>query len=221
MRKITLIIAACAVVLLLFVSVIFWNTAPSHGPIKIAVAFSGFTNDVTGSRIAAFKVSNLGGVRLFRWPLYAIEESGAPSPASGGTYGRGTIIGPGKSSICLLPAPTNNVPWRAVLNFSADNWRRKFAGLPPRVRSMLQSRSLSLPVTECLSDWVGAVSPTPRPPATRERLAAVVVLPPSNVRQQMNGTAITPLPARSLILQPRVLPQQTNGTAISPPPQRQ
>ena len=194
MRRITttLITAACAVVLLLLVCAIFWDTTPSAGPIKIAVAFSGFTNDVTGSRLAAFRVSNLGGVRLFRWPLYAIEESGGPSRASRGSSGSGAVLAPGESSTCLLPAPTNNVPWRAVLNFSDDNWRRKLAGLPPWVRGVLQSRSLSLPVTEGLSDWVGAVSPTPRPPAYRERSVSVVVRPPSKVQQQTNGIAITP-----------------------------
>src|SRR5947208_1291292 len=125
MRKIRLVIAACAVLLLLLVCVIFWNATPSAGPIKIAVAFSGFTNDVTGSRVAAFRVSNLGGVRLFRWPRYTIEESGGPSPASRGSCGDGAVLAPGESGICLLPAPTSNVPWRAVLNFSTDNWRRK------------------------------------------------------------------------------------------------
>ncbi len=220
MRKISLFIAASAVLLLLLVCVIFWNAKPSASPIKIGVAFSGFTNDVTGSRLAAFRASNLGDVGLYRWPLYAIEESGGASPARG-SYGRGVVLAPGQSRICLLPAPTNNnVPWRTVLNFSADNWRRKLAGLPPWVRGVLQSRSLSLPVTECLSDWIGAVSPTPAPPASRERLAVVVVRPPSKLQQQTNGTT-TPLPVRSLTLQPRALQQQTNGSAITPPAQRQ
>jgi len=193
MRKITLVIAACAVLLLLLVFAIFWNATPSAGPIKVAVSFSGFTNDLTSSRLAAFRVSNLRGVRLFRWPFYAIEESGGVSPASRGSYGRGAVLAPGQSSICLLPAPTNNsVPWRAVLNFSADNWRRTFAGLPPWVRGVLQSRSLSSPVTEELSDWVGAVSPTLAPPVSRERLSVVVVRPPPKLKQQTNGPAITP-----------------------------
>ena len=105
MRKITFVIGACAVLLLLLICGVFWKAAPTAGPIKVAVAFSGFTNDITGSRLAAFSVSNLGGVGLFRWPFYAIEESGGPSvsggpsPASPGSSGRWTLLAPGQSSI--------------------------------------------------------------------------------------------------------------------------
>ena len=159
---------------------------------RIVVAFSGFTNDATGSRLAAFRVSNVGGVGLFRWPFYTIEESGRPSPSGSGDSGRGDALAPGESSICLLPAPTNNVPWRAVLNFSDDNWRRKLAGLPPWVRGVLQSRSWSLPVTEGLSDWVGAVSNTPTSPASRGRAARVIMLPPKSLLRKTNGPSITP-----------------------------
>ena len=226
MRKIifvivTFVIAACAVLLLLLICGVFWKAAPTAGPIKVAVAFSGFTNDMTGSRLAAFSVSNLGGVGLFRWPFYAIEESGGPSPVSPGSCGRGALLAPGQSSICLLPAPTNNIPWRAVLNFSADNWRRKLAGLPPWVRGMLQAKSLSLPVTEGVSDWVGAVSATPAPPKYRERLAGIVVRLPAKLQQQTNGTAVKSPLGLSEIPSRTITRQQTNGTALRPPAQRQ
>src|SRR2546421_470821 len=201
MRKITLVIVSCVALLLILGCVIFWNATGSFvpirssGPIRIVVAFSGFTNDATGSRLAAFRVSNVGGVGLFRWPFYTIEESGRPSPSRSGDSGRGDALAPGESSICLLPAPTNNVPWRAVFNFSTNDLRRKFGGLSPQVRGVLQSKSLSFPVTECMSDWVGAVSNTPASPASRSRAASVIILPPSSLLRKTNGPSITNRPS--------------------------
>jgi hypothetical protein len=207
--KTPLVIGACVALLLILGCAIFWNATGrfgrirSSGPIRIVVAFSGFTNDATGSRLAAFRVSNVGGVGLFRWPFYTIEESGRPSPSSSGASGRGDVLAPGESRICLLPAPTNNVPWRAVLNFSTNDWRRKFGGFSPQVRRVLQSKSLSFPVTECMSDWVGAVSDTPASPSSRARVASFIILPPSSPLRKTNGPPIT------------------NGPSITPPAQRQ
>jgi hypothetical protein len=219
MRKITLVTFAGAVLLVLLVWVIFWRGA--RGPIKVAVVFRGFTNDVTGSRLAAFGVTNLGGGRVFRWPFYAIEQSGVGSATSREQLSSGLVLSPGQFSICLVPAPTNiSLPWRAVLHFSADNWRRKLAGLPSPVRGVLQFRGLSTPVTESLSDWIGGVSPSPRLPAYRDRMVGVIVRSPAK-QQQTNGTAITPLVSSSQIATQAVSQEQTNGNATGPPVERQ
>src|SRR6267154_519310 len=106
MRRITAIIAACAVLLFLMCA-IFWRHKQIAGLAKITVTFCGFTNEVTGIRLAAFRVSNAGGGGIFRWPSYTIEERGQVAPLIRGSCGGG-VLRPGQSSICLLPAPSNS-----------------------------------------------------------------------------------------------------------------
>jgi hypothetical protein len=147
---------------------------PSAAPSKIIVAFCGFTNDATGAQLASFRICNLGGGELFRWPLYNIEERGQVNPLARGACGGGCVLRPGQSSVCLLPAPNNSAPWRAIFLFSEENWRRKLADLPVWTREVLPSRLLTLPVREGLSDWVGDTSTVADAPF-RSRMATVFV----------------------------------------------
>lgn len=191
MRRITLLMTASVILLLLSMCAIFWQTKPSGGPVKITVTFSGFTNDGTGFRFAAFRVSNPSGARLFRWPFYAIEENGQVAGVRRASFARGATLAPGQSSVYLLPVPTSEAPWRAVFHFSRDNWRRKLAGMPSWVRGVVPSRLLALPVQEGLSEWIGATASTPPPPRYRDRLASVLVRGPL-ASPQTNGTGIAP-----------------------------
>jgi hypothetical protein len=188
MGRITVIIVACAA-LFLSVCAIFWRPKRVAAPAKITVTFCGFTNEATGVRLASFRVSNLGGRGVFRWPAYSIEERGRVNPLTRGSCGGGCVLGPGRSSICLLPAPSNSAPWRAVFAFSDENWRRKLTDLPAWTRGVLPSRLWSLPVREGSSDWVGDISAVADAPY-RSRVANIVVLSPSKAQSQTNAAAI-------------------------------
>ena len=191
MRKVLLGLAVCGLLLLLSVGAFFRNANRPLGPAKMTVIFSGFTNDASGARLAAFLVSNSGAAALFRLPLYTIEESWQTAPASRGSLRRGATLVPGQSRMCLLPAPTNQSPWRVVFIASNNDWRRRLYDMPLWVHRLLPSEALVLPVEEAPSDWIGASGSAPRQAGVRERLAAVVGrgLPAG---QQTNSTALTP-----------------------------
>src|SRR5215468_6367319 len=164
MRKITVVIIAFAVVLLVIL-VLLWPSRRARLS-EVRVAFCGYTNDTKGTRLATFRVSNTGGVSLFRWPAYTIEERGQVRPPFGGSC-VGGVLPSGQSSICLLPAPSSSDPWRAVFMFSDNNWQRKLTGLP-WLGGLLPARFRSFPVREGISDWVGDIS-TVAPAPFRER----------------------------------------------------
>jgi hypothetical protein len=192
MRKIKVLIIACTVVLLAVLALL-WPSGRA-GPSEVRVTFCGFTNDTRGLRLATFQVSNTGGVSLFRWPGYEIEERGGAGPRSGGSYKDG-VLTPGESSICLLPAPSSSTPWRAVFLVSDNNWKRKLVGLP-WVRALLPTRLRSLPTREGKSDWVVDISPV-APTPLRQR--AVVRLAP---KPQQTTNAPAQAPGTNLVSQP-------------------
>jgi hypothetical protein len=205
MRKISVVIIA---VVLLVIFALLWPSSRAR-PSEVTVAFSGFTNDTRGIRVATFRVSNTGGVSQFRWPGYAIEERGVVVPPHGGSYVSG-VLRPGDSSVCLLPLPTTSAPWRAAFAFSDNNWRRKLTGLP-WARGLLPARFRSFPVREAKSDWVDDIS-TVAPAPFRQRLAGVVLRLPAKPQQQTNATTQPPgtNAVNSLQRVPETLPAATN-----------
>jgi len=76
MRRITAFIVAGAVLLFL-ICTIFSQPNRNGGSAKITVTFTGYTNEVTGGRLANFRISNLGGSGVFRWPDYTVSTVGA------------------------------------------------------------------------------------------------------------------------------------------------
>jgi hypothetical protein len=189
MRRTILIIAACAVAVVLVstVCIIFWDREPAAGPIKITAIFSGFTNDTTGARLASFRVSNQGDVRVYRWPSYSIEERGHNGPLYRAAFASGASLAPAQSSTYLFPAPTNAAAWRVVFNFSRESWRRRLAGLPPVFRMLVPSKALAFSVEEGISDWVG-LEPSSPPPGQRFRTASIVVRRPTMLQPKTNAT---------------------------------
>ena len=111
MRKTLLILAASVLVLFIAVCSAFRYHERITGPIKIATVFSGFTNDASGARLAAFRVSNQGGAAVYCWPTYSIEERGRVTPLFSASFDGGTSLTPAESRIYLLPPPTNASAW--------------------------------------------------------------------------------------------------------------
>jgi hypothetical protein len=193
-----LVIAGCAVaaVLISVACIPFWSHRPPLSPIKITTVFSGFTNATTGIRLARFRVSNQGGVTVYRWPTYSIEEYGRVSPSYLASLRRGDSLAPAQSRIYVIPAPTNAAPWRVVFNFSRETWRRKLAGLPPAFRWVVPSSALALPVDEAISDWVGLEASSPPAAGERQRLATIIMRPPPMFQPQTNPNPNTNPPKK-------------------------
>jgi hypothetical protein len=187
MRKTLFIFAACLVVLFIIVCGTFRNSVRVVGLIKITAVFCGFTNDASGARLAAFRVSNQGGAAVYCWPTYSIEERGRASPLFWASFRGGASLAPAQSRIYALPAPTNAAAWRVVFNFSQESWRRKLAGLPPVVRWVVPSSALAVPVNEAISDWVGLEASSPPAAAVRQRVATVILPRPPILQPQTNA----------------------------------
>lgn len=194
MRKTLFLIAACAVILVLILCAAFWSGRRTGGPMKIAAVFCGFTNDASGAQLAAFRVSNQGGVGAYRWPTYTIEVSGGVSPSFAASFPGGASLPPAQSRIYAVPVPTSAAPWRVVFNFSQESWRRKLTRLPSVARWLVPSSALSFTVTEAISDWVGLGASSPAATGQRQRMAAVFLTRPAILRPQTNGSpSATPI----------------------------
>jgi hypothetical protein len=76
MRNTLFTVLGCIVVLILVLCTAFWTSKRTDGLIRITATFCGFTNDTTGARLTAFRVSNDGGAEVYRWPSYSIEQRG-------------------------------------------------------------------------------------------------------------------------------------------------
>src|SRR6266700_1092144 len=63
MRKRALIVVG-SLMLILVACVVAWTTTRSAGSLKIRVAFTGYTNDASGARLAVFQVTNGSEVRI-------------------------------------------------------------------------------------------------------------------------------------------------------------
>jgi hypothetical protein len=184
------------VVLLLLVCTTFWSRERTGGPMKIKAAFCGFTNDASGARLAAFRVSNQGGVGAYRWPTYSIEERGRVGPPYRASIRRGASLAPAQSNIYVLPVPTNAAAWRVVFTFSQESWRRKLAGLPPVVRWLVPSSALAFPVDEVISDWVGLEASSPLAAGLRQRTASIILRRPSILQPPTNATPTATPPTK-------------------------
>ena len=127
--------------------------APRPAPLRVTVSFLGYTNDMTGARLAKFTVTNQSTVRIMRWGIFQTENKHQPGLGPLVSIGPDIFLMPEQSDIVVVPAATNEGAWRAVFHFSRDDWQRKFsfwsAGL-----SMIPSRFRRVPVQYGQSEWI-------------------------------------------------------------------
>ena len=154
MRRRILIILG--LVTLMIASLVWVATRPG-APLKVTASFIGYTNNLAGVRLARIKVTNHSGVRIFRWGSYHLgtEQQKGLYPVFAGSD---ALLAPEQSEVFVLPAPTNQVRWRAGIDISHDDWRRKFSffasSLPPRVRSLIPQKAQGVPTELALTDWI-------------------------------------------------------------------
>ena len=46
----------------------------ADAPLPVTVSFTGFTNSISGERLAVFELENLSHITIKRWPIYEVRE---------------------------------------------------------------------------------------------------------------------------------------------------
>jgi len=119
-RQTLLIVGAILVILVVLVTWAVFQP-PAAAP-KVTVSFAGYTNGSTGSRLAAFTVSNAGPSATLRLSHYRIQIPTATrwtNLSDGWVSGGGTVLSAGTSERITVPAATNQ-PWRVSLSVSPE-----------------------------------------------------------------------------------------------------
>ena len=158
MAKRTFIVLS--LILVAVVAVVTWAALqpPAARP-NVTVRFASYTNDTTGSRVAAFTVSNASpsAVRLLSHYRIQIPTVARWTNLSGGWLPRGASVLPARSSETITVPATTNQSWRVSLSVSPDVGivrdmmgsiaeAAHFAGLRTRYRKMSYG-------VQC--DWIG------------------------------------------------------------------
>lgn len=154
MRKTYVIVGCVLLVIFLLSSALILGRPPTDRP-KISVALLGYTNDFTGSRVAAFAVTNLGQTTLRRDAGYWIQSPGA-NPRNGDniswnvfTAGKKSELQPGESETLLVMPPANQASWRISLTVSyPESLANKV------VRESLDWLNLSRQAFAFRSEWI-------------------------------------------------------------------
>jgi len=154
MRRRILIVSV--LVMLIAISLV-WIVLHSGAPLKVTASFLGYTNDPAGVRLARFKVTNHSSVGVFRWDTYHLGSEDKPGlyPVFFGSTSR---LAPEQSEVVVVIAPTNQVRWRAGVDISRDDWRRRFSfftcSLLPRISSLIPQQAKGVPTELALTDWI-------------------------------------------------------------------
>lgn len=120
MRKHILIVGLVLVSLLGFASWVLFRQPPPRP--NVTVRFSGYTNDVTGTRLAVFAVSNNSSVAVLRLSHYRIQIPTAPrwtDVSEGWLSSGGSVLPAGGVEAITVPAATN-LSWRVSFSISPD-----------------------------------------------------------------------------------------------------
>ncbi len=147
-----------------------WIIAQTPKPLTITITFTGYTNDALfGDRRVLFVVTNHNDVAVKRWHVWLIEgKDGAPpvdafyAVEGGLPIPRPTtaFLAARQSETMSLPIPTNQLPWRALVQFSPDGWKYRYSmwragnSKTSDLANQLHVPYADLPVQVFASDWI-------------------------------------------------------------------
>ena len=99
-------------------------------PVNVGVGFLGYTNGVTGGRLARFGFTNQSGVTIRRWGHFDREVNKLPLLASTLNLGSQVLLSPGQAEVISVPlaaepAVTYQRNWRAVFYWRRENWQTR------------------------------------------------------------------------------------------------
>jgi hypothetical protein len=124
-RRVPVLSIGAALISLLIACVAFSappEPPPSKGNPFGSVAFLGYTNDASGTRLARFAVTNLNAsavTRSHKCLIWAAQSGTLFTPQwrpqSAFLFPESRVLGAGASEIVTVPPPTNPSPWRISL----------------------------------------------------------------------------------------------------------
>jgi hypothetical protein len=100
-------------------------------PITVGVGFLGYTNGVTGYRLAKFALTNQSGVTIRRWGCFDRQVKGSPLLAFTLPLGSDVLLSPGQVEVILVPLNAERAfnyhrNWRAVFYWRREGWQTRF-----------------------------------------------------------------------------------------------
>lgn len=120
MRKHMLIVGFVLVSLLGFASWVLFRSPPPRP--NVTVKFSGYTNDVAGTRLAVFAVSNSSSAAVLRLSHYRIQIPTTfrwTDVSEGWLSSGGSVLPAGGGETIVVPAATNH-SWRVTFSVNPD-----------------------------------------------------------------------------------------------------
>ena len=155
MRKRPLITLA-SIILLATAAILLFMLARPIRPLAVTVTLVGYTNDSTGKRLAAFRISNDSRVVIRRWNRYELELPGQVRPGPLIFQGQSILLAPGQSEAFVISVPANQESWRLVLTCSPYGIRQDFADWASRSGywKYLPERLNGVPSQFVRSDWI-------------------------------------------------------------------
>jgi hypothetical protein len=130
-------------------------------PLRVAILFTGYTNDTKRARLAVFKVTNQTNVRLKRWGCCSRERSDPPRRYASEYFAPSCILAPSQSEFITLPAPVSWAwgSWKVEFAFSPVGWRLRLSDWCWRApddltRQVVPGRFWSPPSQRLQSLWI-------------------------------------------------------------------
>ena len=120
MRKHSFIVGLVLLSLLGFAWWVLFRPPPPRP--NVTVKFRGYTNDVTGTRLAVFAVSNSSSDAVLRLSHYRIQIPTSPrwtDVSEGWLSSGGSVLPAGVVEAIVVPAATNH-SWRVTFSVSPD-----------------------------------------------------------------------------------------------------
>lgn len=102
-----------------------------------------------------FGVSNKSSFPVKRWPQFSVEDQNT-GISSLVMYQENRYFGPGEGEIIVIQKPTNQGPWRLVLNYSRNSLTGRFGEIIGEYNwsQYIPLRLRAVPIDYFNSDWV-------------------------------------------------------------------
>jgi len=147
-------------VLLLILPALLYLVSPmtTTPAAKVAVAFAGFTNDLSGAHLAVFQVTNQSDVTIRLSNEYHIEARGDDQRSDAHFFDRSATLTVGRAKIYMVPAYTNFEEWRVAFYYVPDGWRwvafDRARRLPLSMYRFVPQSLKHVPFESLRSDWI-------------------------------------------------------------------
>ncbi len=113
---------ALGLLLVLFGAALLFRVASQRSPVQADVRFLGYTNSVSGTRVALFEVRNRSSFRIINSHFSQWVEIQTATGQQRFPFTFDSVhlaLKPEDSGVVQVPAPTTASPWRVVMGYMA------------------------------------------------------------------------------------------------------